>query len=67
MTAGRADVMILLQFESVYDGTAFRTLGPEAFWHVVSFLLIAELGFAENSHDEFRWWFREGGKATLGS
>lgn len=45
-----ADVVILMQLQVVDHRAAIRALVPHAFGHVISAVVAAQAGFAENSH-----------------
>jgi hypothetical protein len=49
-SARRADLEVLFELDGVNHRSALGALGPEALWHIVALLLVAEKRFAENTH-----------------
>jgi hypothetical protein len=52
VAAGWADLEVLLELDGMNHGSAFWALGPEAFGHIVTLLLVAEERFAKNAHEK---------------
>ena len=48
--ARRANLKVLLKFQDVDHGSAFRTFRPQPFRHVIALLFAAERRFAKNAH-----------------